>query len=292
VILLAPEGVDEALSTQLQSQFSELAFQEGLRWQVRQALSPADAAREAQFVVLMPPADNASALIAGAPETLFLAVGIPGLEPAANLIAVGSEGEQPEVQAFLAGYIAALITPDWRVGVIRTEDSPASENIRIAFENGVRFFCGLCRPQSPPFYEYPLAVSLPGSASAEEWRSLANFLVDRQVGAVYVAPGAGDADLLRYLAQAGVQVIGGVQPPEGTAGSWVASIRTSLEDAFLAYWPDLLDGETGQFERLPLRLTDINANLLSPGKQRLVLETLADLEAGYIRAVEEAPTQP
>ncbi len=281
VILLAPEGSDPALQDLLEARLAELAPQYGLRWQLRQTITPEETAAEASYLVALPPGDGLNQLVSSAPGTRFLAVNIPGLEPAPNLINIGSEEQSPDQQAFLAGYIGALITPSSRIGMILPESEFEALQI-TAFQQGRRFYCGLCRPQFAPFYEYPFITSLPATASQAEWRALADFMRDRLVGTVYVAGGAGGDDLLAYLAQLGVNILGDTAPPEAARANWVAALRTDPLAAWLEYLPRLLDGEAGLAIPLPILLTDINADLLPAGKQRLVLETLADVQAGYI----------
>jgi hypothetical protein len=170
--------------------------------------------------------------------------------------------------------------------VIGLEDSAAAASIPVAFENGIRFFCGLCRSGVPPFYEYPFYVSLPSTALDVEWRALADFMADREVRTVYVEPGVGGAgaeEFYRYMAERGLYIIGEVKPSEDILDWWVVSMRQpDLEGIFIEYWPQLLDGEMGVVLPLPSQLTDINPALLTPGKQRLAEEMLADLKAGLI----------
>jgi hypothetical protein len=112
-----------------------------------------------QLIVALPPDPGLAALIAAAPETQFLAVNIPGLEPAPNLSQIQAQGVRPDQSAFLAGYLAAAITQDWRAGVISLAGDATA---RLGFTNGVYYFCGLCRPAYPPFPNpgYPLSVEL------------------------------------------------------------------------------------------------------------------------------------
>ena len=282
LVLLIPAGAEPSLASSLQASFANLASHAGLRWQVRPSLTAAETASDVDYVVALPPGEGLSELVAATPNTRFLAVGIPGLEPSPNLIAVGSEGENPDQQGFLAGFIAATITPDWRVGVISVEDTDAGRAARTGFLNGVRFFCGLCRPSAPPYYEYPLFIGLPAGSTDNEWRTVGDLLIDHLVTTIYVAPGAGGEDLLRYLAQAGVNIIGGISPPDDISTRWIVSIRPEIEQIYLEYWPPLFEGRTGISLPLPILLTDINPELLSLGKQHLAEELLADLRAGYI----------
>ncbi len=283
LVLLLPTEADAELADELQAYFSQAAQQAGLRWQVRQSIDVQEVRDEVDYLVAVPPAEGVAQLVAAAPETRFLAVGIPGLEPSPNLLAVGTEADRPDQKGFIAGYVAAMLTDYWRVGVISVEDTEAGQAARIGFQNGVYYFCGLCRSGVPPFYDYPLFIGLPAGASDQEWRQVGSFLLDRLVETVYVAPGAGGDDLILYLAGAGVRVIGSSPPPSGVAEQWVASVRQpDLANLYLEYWPRLLAGEGGQNHPLPIVLADTNETNLSVGKEQAAGEILSEMLAGFI----------
>jgi hypothetical protein len=286
LVLLIPPEADLTLAANLEPQFAQLAREEGLRFQIRQSITEEETVSEADYLIALPPAPGLGGLVAAAPDTRFLAVGVPDLAQSPNLIAIGSNARAPDQTAFLAGYIAAITTPEYRTGVIGLEDSEHAEVITTTFENGMRFYCGLCRSGVPPFYEYPMFIQLPSTATDVEWRAIADFMVDRVVRTVYVVPGAGgdwDEELLRYLTEQSIYVIGEVKPPQDIPKYWMASIRQpNLEGIYLEYWPQLISGDTGVMLPLPVQLMDINPELFSPGRQRLAQDILADLEAGLI----------
>ena len=281
-VLLAGPGADTAQAGLLQTALNEIITAAGLHWQVRQQLTPADLGAAVRLVVALPPAPGLAALAAAAPDTQFLAVGIPGLEPAANLSLVGAQGPRPDQQGFIAGYIAAMLTPDWRVGAISISDSIEGRAARSGFLNGAVFFCGLCNQSYPPFYDYPRYVELSASATAAEWQAAANHMIDYYVETVYVAPGAGDTAMLMTLAAAGVNLIGSGVPSEAIQDNWVLSFSSDPLAQVQAVLPQILAGQGGQNLPLPLEFSQINPELLSPGKQALAEQVLADLLAGYI----------
>ncbi len=281
VIVLASDQTDVALKTAVEAQVSELAAARGLRFQIRQEMSAGEVEAEADYVVALPPQTDFNSLVSGAPSVRFFAVAIPGVEPADNLVLIQTDANSAEVEAFMGGYIGALITGDWRIGIITVEDG--GEQLRFdAFENGMRFFCGLCRPQYAPFYAYPFKLSLPAGASDVEWRALAEFMRDRLVSTVYVSPGAGGSDMLSTLASLNVNIIGSTPPLPGLESSWVASLRSEPTSAYAEYLPRFLDGEAGLTVTVPIEVTDINVQLFGAGKQRLADQTLADLLGGFI----------
>ena len=284
VVLLAPPGADEALVRRLQAELDPLLTQAEMHFQVRQQLSPADFSPSLRLVIALPPDPGVAALASAAPQTQFLSLGIPGIDPAPNLTLLGASSDRPDRHGFIAGVIAAMLAPDWRVGVISLADTVEGRAARSGFLNGVEYFCGLCRPAHPPFYEYPLYIELPSTASSAEWREAANYLVDHDARVVYVYPGVTDEAVFAALGEAGVSVIGGHAPPQSAVSSWVLSLTTDpLALALDQVW-GLLDGSLagGQSLDVPIQFTHINPDLFSPGKQRLASQILFDLLSDHI----------
>ncbi len=282
LVLLTLPGADPQLAANLQTVLTELAAEGGLTLEARTQLASLDLEPEVGILVAAPPDPGMLNLAAANPQVQFIAVGIPGLQPAQNLSVIGSGGERPDQQGFLAGYMAATVTPDWRVGVISRADTNAGKAARNGFTNGVVFFCGLCRPAYPPFIQYPLFVDLPGGASAADQQAAIDTLVANAVKTVYVFPGAGDNTLLEGLAQAGLKIIGGARPPASLTGQWVASIRPDVLVAVRQAWSRLMAGEKAIGLDVPVAITDQNLALLSTGRQRLVQSLLDDMLAGFI----------
>ncbi len=282
-LLLAPSEADPILAVEVQERLSQWIPEMGYRYQIRQVLTQADLARDDfRLVVALPPNDTLASLAADHPEIQFLAVGLPNLEARPNLTTLGADGERLDHQGFLAGYMAAMVTPDWRVGVIGFSDSSQTVAARQAFFTGVRFYCGLCLLEYPPFYEYPLYFELGSDADTVAWRTAADFMIHRSVTTVYVVPGAGDDAMLGHLADAGVNIIAGIPQRSGLEDHWIASLSFDLLSAFLAEWPQFSTGTVGKAVTLSMQITDVNPDLLSLGKQQLVEKMLVDVLEGYI----------
>jgi hypothetical protein len=263
---------------------NDIIVASGLRWQVRQQLSTDDLLPELRLVVVVPPDPGLTKLVVAAPDTQFLALGISGLETASNLTVIGAEGNRPDQQGFIAGVIAAMLSDDWRVGVISLSDTVDGRAARTGFLNGVVYFCGLCRPAHPPFYEYPLYIELPSTATTVEWQEAANYMVDHNALTVYVYPQAGDESMLSILAAAKVNIISGGEPPQSALSSWVVSLTTDPMPLIQSQVKGLLNGSNtgGQSLVVPIQFTHINPALFTPGKQRLAGQILSDLQAGFI----------
>jgi basic membrane lipoprotein Med (substrate-binding protein (PBP1-ABC) superfamily) len=283
-VLLAGPEADQSLARSLQTGLNDTVTATGARWQLRQQLTTQDLVPELRLVVAIPPDPGLAQLIAAAPGTQFLAIGIPGLEAAPNLTTIGAAGDRPDQQGFIAGVIAAMLSDDWRVGVISQSDTIDGRAARTGFLNGVTYFCGLCRPAHPPFYEYPLYIELPSTATPVEWQEAANYMVDHEALTVYVHSGTGDEVIFPILAQGGIQIISSGVPPQAASENWVVSLTNDPFSIVQDEVAGLLSGNTGGGSSLlvPIQFTNINPSLFSPGKQNLAEQILTDLQGGFI----------
>ena len=287
-VLLAPEGADGRLVKALQERLARWIPEQGLRFQVLPSLDADDISTDDyRLIVVVPPVKNLEDLIDAAPDVDFLAVGFDDLEPSSNLSVIRSGNERLDQQAFLAGYLAVMITEDWRVGMMGIADSPYVERARIGFTNGALFYCpspmGYCSPSYAPFFEYPLYVEMNHDSSIAEWQSAAKYLIGMMVETMYIMTGVeNNGPLLQYLAAQGVNMIGGKSPPESIKEHWVATLTFSPLDAFDEYWPKFVNGDVGNEVFSSLKITDFNDELLTEGKQRLANEMLGDLINGFI----------
>jgi hypothetical protein len=84
-----------------------------------------------------------------------------------------------------------------------------------------------------------------------------------------------------FIGTSGIQVIGTSLPDPRPSG-WVMTVRPDEIKAIQNAWPSLVAGQGGLNVQSPLGLADVDPSLLSPGKQRLVEQTLDDLLAGRI----------
>jgi hypothetical protein len=282
VVLVAEPGADATLTEQLSQTLSDLAVEEGLEFELRSSFTSEDSTAEIKLLGAIPPDPGLAALAQGAPDTQFLGITIPGLEPTPNLTVIHDQEASPDRVGFIAGYLAAVATPEWRVGVISSSDSSEGVAQRQGFLNGAVFFCGLCRQTYPPFNPYPMFAEAPASSSPPEWLALADTLIDSAVQSVYIPPGVGDESLIEYLATAGINLIGTTPPLPGFEDYWLASLTSDISSAIDSAWPDLMADQGGMILSAPLTISHINPDLFSPGRQRLVEKTLAELSTGFI----------
>jgi hypothetical protein len=200
------------------------------------------------------------------------------------LSSIGANGFPVDQQAFLAGYIAGLVAPEWKVGILSQKDNPSGDIAVTAFTNGFVYYCGSCRnPLFPqPAGIYPVIVRIPSDAKPGEYTAYADLLIQNVVKVAYVFPDVATSDLLSYMSQKNLLLVGQSLPSQTLAPQWIASIQPDEITAIKNIFPQLVAGKGGQVVPTPLILADVNSNLLSAGKLRLAQDVLDGLQNGTI----------
>ena len=280
-VLVIPADLDPDTSNLYQKTVYDLAQASGFRFQVLNSLTPETIEPGLQVVIALPPDPGIAALAAAAPQVQFLAINIPGLTAGGN-ISVLSGGAQSDIAAFLAGYTAALTTEDYRIGMIIPKDNADAIRALNAYANGMKFYCGICRPLFFSAWGYPQFVEIPAEEDQANYDAYADILIlQYKVGTIYLYPDIAIPDLSTYIGTTGISMIGTASPEQRPAG-WMMTIQPDIIKAIQNAWPDLASGKGGVTVQSPLGLSDIDPSLLSPGKQRLVEQVLNDLQAGLI----------
>ncbi len=279
VLYLRPGGVIPRYEQNVRSTLERLAAQAELEL-VEQDSVPADAGLQAYRVVLLFSPEQAvfDEVQAGTSAPIVVIGSQP--DNTGDAWVIDDYLASQEQAAFLAGYIAALLTQDWRIGVLSGSSEP---DLRTAFVQGGQYFCGLCRPEFPPYFAYPVSIpfdpSSPqglsiGLAEAAE-KTLKLIMLD-EISAEKIAETAPDQPY-QFLGLAG--------PPEKLRSVWVATLRPAPELALEEYWAMILQGAPGEQIHTPIGIEDVDPSLLTQGKLRLVEEIRDDLVAGYIQPV-------
>lgn len=89
---------------------------------------------------------------------------------------------------------------------------------------------------------------------------------------------------MSYLAEAGIKLVGGIQPAESLSKNWVASISPDPSYSLYNLIQEALQGQEIPTNTAALQIDHVNSDLFSPGRQKLAESILADLLAGYIEA--------
>ena len=114
------------------------------------------------------------------------AIDQPNVVPGANLNVIGDPLVEEERQSFMGGYLAALVTRDYKVAGLIPSDIPLTTEAQNAYETGARFYCGLCKSQYPPYNSYPQLYTLPLGSDVTALQNAVATLSDLGVQVVYV----------------------------------------------------------------------------------------------------------
>ena len=276
-IYVNPDAESEKLAGLTLPILDELANSEGMQIEELEELALSTLNSYPQIVVMFGAPSSASDLVQNNPEIQFLIIGETDIEPGENVTTIGSEGLPRHEQSFIAGYIAALITSEWRVGMMMTETEPTE--LADTFQRGAKFYCGLCRQTYPPFYDYPVIEIVEDGGVAQSYQSLSGFSVDTVYASEGVITQMGGIDEGGAFS---IKVIGGAPPLEVSGSNWVVTIQFDLEAPIKLVWSDLLDGNGGKDLPINIALTDVNDELLSLGKFNHVNQVISDVVGGYI----------
>jgi hypothetical protein len=280
-ILVLPADMDVEVSDLYQKTVYDLAQASGMRFQVRNNLTTADLEPGLKIVIALLTDPGISVLAAAAPDVQFLAINITGIVPGGNISVLGGNS-QSDIASFLAGYTAAMVTDDYRIGMLMPKGNNDAIRMFNAYANGMKFYCGFCRPFYYLPWSFPQYLEIPAEEDENNYDAFADILILQfKVRTLFIHPDIDTQDLVDYIGTTGVFMIGTVTPEQRPAG-WIMTIQPDTVRAIQTAWPQLLSGQGGITVQSPLGLSDIDPDLLSPGKQRLVQKTLDDLQAGYI----------
>lgn len=280
-ILVLPADMDVETSNLYQKTVYDLAQASGLRFQVRNNLTPADLEPGLMIVIVFLTDPGISALAAAAPGVQFLAIGIPGVGAGGNVSVLG-DNSQAEIVGFLSGYTAAMLTDDYRIGFLMPKDNNDAIRMFNSYTNGMKFYCGYCRPFYFLNWSFPQFLEIGAEQDVNDYDAFADILIQQyKVRTIFIHPDIYTQDLVDYIGTTGTSMIGTITPGQRPAG-WIMTIQPDTITAIQIAWPQLLAGQGGLTVQSPLGLSDVDPGLLSPGKQRLVQKTLDDLQAGLI----------
>ena len=292
VVLVVPADSDPHQVRAAQQALSGLSGQAGMNLEIRETLQAADLTPDVAVTVWLAAPSNLNELALAAPQTVFVVASTVDLQAGGNVSVVRLG---PEFQAFVGGFIVAMLSPDWRAAGLLPGDGPLGETLANAFVNGGRYFCGVCAPGWPLGEKYPQAGVLAGASDGPAWQTSAAGLFDVQkVDAYYLSAEAAKNEVVSYLQgkdQYGtpVRVAGAIDPPEALQAQWAATVRFDLASGLREVWPDAAAGKGGLVVEAPLVIENVNSDHLGEGRMRLVNDLLAEIRAGVIYPFTVAP---
>jgi hypothetical protein len=258
-ILAAPADISSIELAEAQVLIAELAAGSGLEFEIRQEIFANEITPDIRIIIFLEQPDNLGSLAANAPETQFVAISSQNWSPPANGTIILKNEDHV---AFLAGYLSALLAPNFRVGGLLV-----SENTKFnqAFNNGVNYYCGTCAAVVFPLNTYPVLSQQPANSSPANWQAAFNEINTSKVNVLFLPGDAASAELGTYLAGMDVAVIGNQTPPEELRSRWVATISSDGLSPLQETWNDLLEGQSEKVVNASLKISDINYVIVNDG---------------------------
>jgi hypothetical protein len=278
-MLIVAEDADPNMVTNVQDALISLAEAEGLNLEVQTGALPEMLPSNVNVVVSVGPGLDINGLAPFSLETKFIVIGNPDAVPAENLSVIGDPAVEAQQQAFMAGYLAAVISSDYKIGGLFS--SGASSETMDAFVIGAEFFCGLCKPQYPPYFEYPQTEILAPGSSNDVVQTTVDILASNAIEVLYLQGELVSPELLTYLSTAGIKVVSD-SPPDMSRINWVGTVSPDPASALPGVWEDMLAGSGGVLVPAPIILLDAEAGLVSEGRMKLFDEMSAALEDGLV----------
>ena len=270
-VLVAPSDADAATVAAAQTLLTELTASSGLQFETRPEITPDTLSADVKIVIFLKHPDNLGTLAARAPGTQFVAISSLDWLPPANVTLIH---QQENDAAFLAGFAAAILAPNFRVGALLPAENPSLD---LAFQNGVSYYCGMCSAQINPLNSYPIISVQSAASTPETWQAAFDQLNQNKVNVLYVAREALSSQLLGYLAGKDVAVIANQAPPDESFANWAGSIYLDTLSPLREIWNDLVSGVGGKTVNATFTITDAHQITLtdggvwlSPGKLRLM----------------------
>jgi hypothetical protein len=279
LVTVGLETWDPGQQGDIRSALQNIAASAGLTVVEKNAADIATASSDAKGIVVFVETPNILDLAAAAPESRFVYITNTQQSTATNLAII----RLPETQqAFLAGYLSTVISPDFRsAGLFRADDQVGYNQV-YAFQNGGGYYCGTCYPYYAPLVQFPLVGYQPAGADTTTWQTIANELIKNVVYTMYFDEYASDPVLLSDLASKGVMLTGKRTPPDTVRSMWAATIGFDLVTPLQTLSGFMTGTQETSEITAPLLVRDINENLFSAGKQANVANIQKALEAGLI----------
>jgi hypothetical protein len=274
IVLVAPAEsasvVGAEFLAQTQASAQELAAEAHLELAEVGSL-PDDEVTDVALVLALPPDPGLQAWSASHPTVRILSLGIPGMEPGPNLSVIAPEGLRYDQLGFALGYLAAMVTPEYRLGALPLDASPPDVALARGFVAGGTYYCGLCRPIHPPYVQYPAYLS-----------DGLGDLTDGTVSTLLVAPQVESLSQLGLPTNSGMAFVGVDVPAPELTGAWIASAHFDIATALSVAWGEAQAGKGGTALALGIQFHSVNESAVSEGRLKLAEALLPDLTAGVI----------
>ncbi|MEE4194609.1 MAG: hypothetical protein V2J07_05350 [Anaerolineae bacterium] len=284
ILFYTPETMIDTVMDEVQAWLADWAGEKGYVLETRTRLDTADIPAETLAVVILNESGvDVNTLAPQHPQTRFIVKRTIRIEnPPDNVVVLLADDNTLN---FAAGFISILIAPDWRLGALLPwNDEIRGADTLEAFLNGSAYYCGRCASTYMPVALFPVTSSLSIESAPETWIEAINTLDNQYyLYTVYVSPEAASQQLYQHLVTLNVTVVG-AEKPEGVEGLlWAGSIHQDTGAALTENWEAIInDSLESNTILVPVSLSEVNEEYLSPGRMRLFDEMMDALLDGWI----------
>lgn len=281
-VLVGPEQHVLIAIEQLVEFIAERASTDGVLFE--HALTAEEVSRDLsiRIIVWIDQPEEATRWAGENPEAQVVAIPGPAESSLPNLLSIGQGALDSGPIAFLSGYASAVLAPDWRTAIIA--DTAAEGNgMGAAFYQGSTFYCGLCRPERPPYEDYPLVLPIDPEAPAA-WEGALDTLRLAGVDVLYLQGRHANEANLAAITDQGMMAITSTEI--AGEGNLALILRYDAVLPLQQRWNAVLAGPIGGVEPLPFLLQPGGEDLVSTGRLNFIQQTGEDLTQGFIGLVE------
>lgn len=181
---------------------------------------------------------------------------------------------------FVAGYLSALISEDWRTAALVTDESISGDSISNLFSNGVRYLCGLCAPVFGPIVYFPAIATAPALADTAALTQAYGEIANVRPNVIFISPEFVSVDFVTALKQNGITVIS--QQTEDSGKNELLDIRIGydLNPALNTLLSTNFESDTHVFKAT--FSVESRVQKLTVGKQDNLNLLLLNLQKGFV----------
>lgn len=282
VILLSSLEADQFALSQVQSTLETLTSEAGFKL-VFQEWTSFEMMTNVPMVVSVGEDIDINSLALNYPDVSFVAVDNSNAAPSVNVSVIGDPLADPRNRAFMAGYLAALISDDYKVAALVPSETSTTDAVLESFVIGVRFFCGICQPKYPPYQSFPQWQAVSAENLAEQYQPIFDGFTNSGVDVLYIQGDLSTTSILTASTDYGINVVSDKRP-EITVNNYAGTVLSDPAPVLTDLWQEILNGREGIQIPASITLADVNSALVSEGRYKAFMEMAANLKDGLISA--------
>lgn len=212
VLLVHNPDIDSVSVSRIQTALDQLAAESALTLEVREGAIQDGELEDVIVLVALGSGLDVSGLAVNAPQVSFVVIDNPDVSPASNITVIEDPIIDGQRRSFMLGYLVALVASDNKMAVMFPLEIENRDVLIESFVAGARFFCGICRPQYPPYGNFPEVHFITSGNGPQGYQPVVDNFVITGIDIVYVHGDLASVELLTYLAERNIKVIGDSTP--------------------------------------------------------------------------------